>query len=96
MGARPGSKEFQYRLPQLGPNEFPVIQKPEEATIRVLFGELEGLEIIGNSAGLLHLARFLVAMGLHRAVPGFHVHMEPGDELDEGSLEVEIRNIDSE
>ena len=88
---------FSYKLPKVGKNEFPSIQKPATAKITLVQPKQGEIQIIGNSDGLLYLAKHFVAMGLIQSKndPGFHVHMDAeAGELDVDSLSVTIQNTD--
>ena len=88
-------KEFRYVLPRLKEHQFARIDKAKKARVIAYIDERGGVSVMGNSEGLLYLARNLAAMALHENQTGLHVHLDPdiGD-MDKGSLELTIENID--
>jgi hypothetical protein len=87
-------KEFRYVLPKLKEHQFARIDKGKKARLIAYIDEHKGVTIMGNSDGLLYLARHIAAMALHENNTCLHVHLQPGDEMEKGSLELTIDNID--
>ena len=87
--------EFNYVLPTLAPSEFPDIPRSVGAQLSCSLKANGEIEIVGNSEGLLYLARHMVAMAMLNGVPGLHVHLDPETgNLDPGSTVVTIVNRD--
>ena len=81
-------KEFRYVLPKLKEHEFDRIDKGQKARVVTYIDERDGVSVIGNSEGLLYLAKHFAAMALHKNQTGLHIHLEPGEEVEKGSLEL--------
>ena len=89
------NKTFIYELPPLGKGEFPDIPRPDGAKLTFQVHSGSEVEILGNTEGLLHLARNIAAMAMLKKCSGLHIHLDPecGD-IDEGSSMVTIHNLD--
>ena len=89
------SRTFHYRLPVLRGNEFPNIPRSPGASLRIEVNDDGGVDIRGNSRGLLCLAQYVAAMGLHTSNTGLHVHLDSEEKsLDPGSRGLAIHNTD--
>ena len=60
-------------------SRFPAIRKARETKIGVLIDDHGNVDIIGNSKGLLYLARHIAIMGLMNRDDGFHIHLTVGE-----------------
>jgi len=89
------TKVFTYKVPRLRPDEFPRIPKPKGARLACSSGPPGNVDIKGNSAGLLYLAKHLVAMAFSENRSGLHEHLTPHlGQLDDTSDELTIHNED--
>lgn len=87
-------KQFTYTLPALGDSEFPGISRKHGVSISCEILPDNEVMILGNSAGLLYLARHLLAMALISNQEGLHIHLDSNYALDEGSSLLTICNSD--
>lgn len=86
-------KKFTYQLPDLPPNVIPYKPKPKDAFIKVVV-DSDGVDIVGDSKGLLYLAQHLIVMGLKDGDPGLHTHLDSSlGSLTRNSRRLSIYNI---
>jgi len=89
------NKEFRYMLPELKNDEYPNIPKPDNRSLSCYPDSEGNIHIQGDSEGLLYLAKYIAAMGLHENKTGLHIHLDPEyDMLDKGSRELTILNVE--
>jgi hypothetical protein len=83
--------EFRYEV-QLTSQGLPRIVEDKDSALHIRH-EDDQIYIVGNQAGLLELARYLISLALVPNQPtGFHMHLGPGDALDQESTPVIIHN----
>jgi hypothetical protein len=86
---------FRYVVPSVSEAYFPAIARGKGAVISCDVLPDNEVEIVGNRAGLIYLAKYLAAMALLEKHDGFHVHLDPeSDRLEPGSAMLTISNID--
>jgi hypothetical protein len=89
------NREFRYVVPPLGESEFPEIRKGEGAILSCEVRAGNEVCIIGNTDGLMYLAKYLAAMALIEKHNGLHVHLDPeSGELEAGSSLLTVCNLD--
>jgi hypothetical protein len=88
-------QDFRYVVPDVPECEFPKIRKEEGTVIRCKVCPDGEVQVVGNSKGLLYLARHFAAMGLLEKRNGLHLHLDPETgELEAGSAVLTICNLD--
>jgi hypothetical protein len=89
------TKEFRYAVPPVGQHEFPRIGKEKGAIISCEVHPGNEVQIVGNSDGLIYLAKYLAAMALLEKRDGCHVHLDPqSGDLETGSALLTICNLE--
>jgi hypothetical protein len=89
------NREFKYVVPPVGESEFPEIPRGEAAILSCQVHPGNEVCIIGNSEGLIYLAKYLAAMALLEKRNGLHVHLDPeSGELEAGSSMLTVCNVD--
>lgn len=79
---------------EFGDHGLPYIE-PEHGAQLHIRPSGDGVVIMGNPAGLLHLAKHLIALAEFDGRPGsgFHFHLDPGRRLDDESTPVSIYKL---
>jgi hypothetical protein len=80
--------EFRYVV-QLGKYGLPYVESTPDADLNIRHTETQ-IIIAGNRQGLLQLAKHLIALAEFNGKHGFHMHLDPGLQLDSESESVTL------